>query len=401
MEKKSERSPLKTYILLITYAVLLVMFFIQKNEIFGVVGKILGCLNPFLYGIVIAYILNMPLRFIEEKIFPKLFKKVKKRKPHLEHGCAVALTMLLAVALVTAIVSVFIPQLVGSVVVFIGNIEGYVASLEIFVNGLAERFNLNEQLWQQIQDTGAAFVDNIVVTLQGSLPQILNTTKNVMTSVFGGVFNILMSAIISVYLLYHKEKLVGQVKNLFRAFLPEKITSFLLETGRYANDIFGKFIGGQLTEALILGVLCFIGSSILGIQYALLISVIIAVTNLIPIFGPWIGTAISTFILLMVDPVKALWFVIFILVLQQLENNLIYPKVVGSSIRLSGLWVIFAIIVGGGLFGIGGIFLGIPLCAVVGKLSSDYIGARLKRREQCRAEIPKTDEINDTETSDA
>ena len=187
--------------------------------------------------------------------------------------------------------------------------------------------------------------------------------------------------IISVYLLYHKEKLIRQLKSVIRAFLPDRLTDFIFDTARFTNETFAKFIGGQMAEAFILGVLCFVGMSVLGIPYALMISVIIAISNLIPIFGPWIGAILSAFILLMIDPMKALWFLIFIIVLQQLENNLIYPKVVGSSIGLSGLWVIFAVIVCGGLFGVLGIFLGIPLFAVVSKLGQDYIRRRLKNKE--------------------
>ncbi|MEA4823839.1 MAG: AI-2E family transporter [Clostridiaceae bacterium] len=387
MRNKKPMSPLKMYILLITYTVVLVMLFIQKNEIFGMIGKILGYMRPFFIGIVIAYVLNAPMRALENKVFPKILKKAKKRNPRLERGSAVAVTVLFAVAIVTAIVSVLIPQLADSISVFISNIESYVQSLENFTNSIAERFHLEDAIWQEIESIGTGILDNIVTTIQNSMPEILNTTKDIMTAIASGLFTILMSTIISVYMLYHKEKLMNQLKSVIRAFLPEKATKFIFDTAIFANDTFGKFVGGQITEASILGALCFIGTSILGIQYALLISVIIGITNLIPIFGPWIGTAISAFLLLMIDPVKALWFIIFIVVLQQLENNLIYPKVVGSSIGLSGLWVIFAIIVCGGLFGVAGIFLGIPLFAVLTKLGQDYIKRRLAEKEKRLTEM--------------
>ncbi len=381
VSQKKPMSPLKQYILLITYAVVLVMFFIQKNEIFGMIGRVLGVMRPFFVGILIAYVLNAPMRAIENKILPKLLKKAKKRNPSLERGIAVAMTMIFAVAIVTVIVSVLIPQLLDSVSIFVSNIESYVQSLEAFTNSLAERFHLDDALWTQIEAIGNGILENIVTAIQGSMPQILNTTKNVMTTVANGLFNSLMSTIISVYMLYHKEKLIRQLKSVIRAFLPDRLTDFIFDTARFSNETFAKFIGGQMAEACILGVLCFVGMSVLGIPYALMISVIIAISNLIPIFGPWIGAILSAFILLMIDPMKALWFLIFIIVLQQLENNLIYPKVVGSSIGLSGLWVIFAVIVCGGPFGVLGIFLGIPLFAVVSKLGQDYIRRRLKNKE--------------------
>ena len=218
MSQKKPMSPLKQYILLITYAVVLVMLFIQKNEIFGMIGRVLGVMRPFFVGILIAYVLNAPMRAIENKILPKLLKKAKKRNPSLERGIAVAMTMIFAVAIVTVIVSVLIPQLLDSVSIFVSNIESYVQSLEAFTNSLAERFHLDDALWTQIEAIGNGILENIVTAIQGSMPQILNTTKNVMATVANGLFNTLMSTIISVYMLYHKEKLIRQLKNVDRQF---------------------------------------------------------------------------------------------------------------------------------------------------------------------------------------
>ena len=391
MKPQKPMTPLKQYILLITYAVLLVMFFIQKNEIFGWIGKLFGYMQPFFIGIVIAYVLNMPMRFIEEKIFPWLLKKKKKRSATAERGAAVAVTLLFAVAFVTAIFAVLIPQLVESAAGFVSNIEGYVASLESFTNSIAQRFHLEDALWKQIESIGTKTLDNLVESIQNSAPQILNTTKDIMTAVVNGLFNTLMSTIISVYMLFHKEKLLRQLRKVITAFVPERVTQFLFETASFTNETFSKFVGGQLAETCILGALCFVGSSILRMPYALLISVIVGVSNIVPVFGPWIGTALSALLLLMIDPIKALWFVVFVIVLQQLDNNLIYPKVVGSSIGLSGLWVIFALIVCGGLYGIPGIFLGIPLFAVLSKLGSDYLNDRLERRRAAAEEKPAED----------
>jgi len=395
--KKRGMPPFKMYILLITYAVLLVMVFINKTEIFGAILKFLGYLRPFFIGIVIAYILNNPLRYLEMRIFPKIFRKVKNRSGIVERAVSTGVTVVFAVAIVVTIVSVLIPQLVESASLFVSNIDTYVSTLENFTAGLGDRFHLDDEAWLRAQAIGSGFLDNLATTLQDSMPTILNKTKDIMTAVINGLFNTLMSVIISIYLLFHKEKLLFMLQKILCAFIPEKALKFTFDTSRYANQIFTKFLGGQITEAFILGVLCFIGTSILGIQYSLLVSVIIGITNLIPIFGPWIGTAISTFLLLMIDPVRALWFLIFIIILQQLENNLIYPKIVGSSIGLSGLWVIVAILICGGMFGVAGMFLGIPLFAVLSKLFSGVIDERYEQKLAAREEAEQvTKEESDT-----
>lgn len=384
--KKRGTPPVKMYILLITYAVLLVMVFINKTEILGAIVKFLGYLKPFFIGIIIAYILNNPLRYLEMRIFPRIFRKVKNRSGVMERALSTGVTVVFAVALVVTIVSVLIPQLVESASLFVSNIDTYVKTLETFTNSFADKLHLDDEMWLRAQTIGAGFLDNLATNLQSSMPSILNKTKDVMTAVINGLFNTLMSVIISIYLLFHKEKLIFMLQKILCAFMPEKALKFTFDTSRYANQIFTKFLGGQITEAFILGVLCFIGTSILGIQYSLLVSVIVGITNLIPIFGPWIGTGISTFLLLMIDPVRALWFLIFIIILQQLENNLIYPKVVGSSIGLSGLWVIVAILICGGMFGVAGMFLGIPLFAVISKLLSGFIEARYELKLAAKAE---------------
>jgi len=393
MSPKRSPSSLRTYILLITYAIVLVMAFINIKAIFSWVGSLLSILKPFLFALIIAYLLSIPLRFLESKVYPRLFKKMKNRKPVMERGLSVLLVILFMLAIISGIFSILIPQLTESIMTFVSNIEGYINTLDVLVSSLVERFNLDDELWKRVETIGRNTLNQIIDTVENSIPTIVNATKNLTTGLFSALFNFFMGIIISSYMLFHKETLIRQLKSVLRAFIPAHPLSHILEIGSYTNETLNRFIGGQVTEAFILGCLCFIGTSLLGIQYALLVSVIIALSNLIPIFGPWIGAGIAGFILLMVDPVKALWFIIFIVVLQQLENNLIYPKVVGSSIGLSGLWVIFAITVGGGLFGIMGIFLGIPFFAVVYKFGQDFIRKRLRQREGLP--VPSDDEEED------
>ena len=382
MNSKKPMSPFKMYILLITYAVVLTVVLIQRNEILGWIGKFLGFLKPFFIGLIAAYILNIPMRTIENRILPWCAKKlkVKKHSPTRARGIAVAVTMVFVAALLTAIFSVLLPQLVNSIVTFAGNFNSYVASLESMTNRLAERLHLQDELWSQIETISTGLLSNIQNWLQNSVPVILNASRDIIQGIADTLLTTILSTVIAIHMLYHKEKLLKNLRRIIDLFLPQRVTGFLYDTGKLANETFSGFVGGELTETCIVSILCFIGTSIMRVPYALLISVTIGVTNLVPIFGPWVGAIICSLILLMIDPGKVLLFAIFIVVLQQLEGHVLYPRVVGSSVGLSALWVLFVLVVCRGLFGIMGIFIGIPLCAVLIKLADDYLKGREARR---------------------
>ena len=261
------------------------------------------------------------------------------------------------------------------------NIEGYINSLFEFTDKTLSFFNLDISFFDRFEDVWHSWLTEGIDYLKNSLPTIFTYTKDFTTGLVGGIVNTFVGIIICIYLLSTKEKLLRQAKKLLFAFLPKKKAEYVCKIAETANDTFAKFISGQLIEAFIIGILCFIGMSVLGLPYALLISVIVGVTNMIPVVGPFIGAIPSGFIILMINPLQCLWFVIFIIVLQQIEANLIYPHVVGNSVGLSGLWVMFAIFVGGGLFGFLGIFLGVPGFAVIYRFASDYINSRLKKKE--------------------
>ena len=205
---------------------------------------------------------------------------------------------------------------------------------------------------------------------------VVNTTINITTSILGALVNVLLALVFSVYMLAQKEKLVAQGKRLLLAALPEKAGERTMHILKLTNGAFSSFVTGQVTEAFILGTLCCLGMLILRLPYALPVSVIISFTSLIPIFGAWIGAATGAFLIVFVSPVKALTFLIFLLILQQVEGNLIYPKVVGKSVGLPGLWVLAAVTVGGGAFGVLGMLLGVPVCSVIYALLQDYLRAQ-------------------------
>ena len=360
MEFKNNK--IKDYIFLSTYIILLIFFFINIKDIMNFLYKFLGILKPFIWGIAIAFILNIPVKLIEKNLGNSKFFKGMKR------SFSITLTFLFFILAITLFILFVIPQLLSSISTLMNSIPEYLSQFEKFLEVNAIN-NSQSQVMMQ----------NIINELLNMWKEILKVTSQIVVTSLGylldftlgityGVINFFLSLILAIYMLASKEILISQLKLIIYAFVSKNKADRIIELGKMCNEMFSKFILGQCTEALVIGVLCFIGMIILKMPYALLISVVIGVTALIPVFGAFLGTIPSAFIMLIIDPIKALWFIIFIIVLQQLEGNLIYPRVVGSSIGLSALWVMFAMIVGGSLFGIIGMLIGIPIFGVVFKI---------------------------------
>lgn len=360
MEFKNNK--IKDYIFLSTYIILLIFFFINIKDIMNFLYKFLGIIKPFIWGIAIAFILNIPVKLIEKNLGNSKFFKGMKR------SFSITLTFLFFILAITLFILFVIPQLLSSISTLMNSIPEYLSQFEKFLEVNAIN-NSQSQVMMQ----------NIINELLNMWKEILKVTSQIVGTSLGylldftlgityGVINFFLALILAIYMLASKEILISQLKLIIYAFVSKNKADRIIELGKMCNEMFSKFILGQCTEALVIGVLCFIGMIILKMPYALLISVVIGVTALIPVFGAFLGTIPSAFIILIMDPIKALWFIIFIIVLQQLEGNLIYPRVVGSSIGLSALWVMFAMIVGGSLFGIIGMLIGIPIFGVVFKI---------------------------------
>lgn len=360
MEFKNNK--IKDYIFLSTYIILLIFFFINIKDIMNFLYKFLGILKPFIWGIAIAFILNIPVKLIEKNLGNGKFFKGMKR------SVSITLTFLFFILAITLFILFVIPQLLSSISTLMNSIPEYLSQFEKFLEVNAIN-NSQSQVMMQ----------NIINELLNMWKEILKVTSQIVGTSLGylldftlgityGVINFFLALILAIYMLASKEILISQLKLIIYAFVSKNKADRIIELGKMCNEMFSKFILGQCTEALVIGILCFIGMIILKMPYALLISVVIGVTALIPVFGAFLGTIPSAFIILIIDPIKAIWFIIFIIVLQQLEGNLIYPRVVGSSIGLSALWVMFAMIVGGSLFGIIGMLIGIPIFGVLFKI---------------------------------
>ena len=355
-----EKLKIKNIIFIITYAIVLFIALSHYTEVSGAIGKLFRVIVPFIYGIAISFVLNIPFQFYKEKVFSKMTYKGRKLGKWSD-PLALLSTYVSVFVAVFLIVWFLIPQLGSSVNQLVQNIPFYLVSVQNIINDLIERYSLDSLLgtqfastWTNIMQQAAAMLSNM---LQGVFGYILGITNK--------IFNLLIGFIISIYMLSSKESLINQTRRGLQAFLPDKWMDRFMKVARLINHTFGGFIKGTLIDSTLMGVLCFIGLSVLGIPYALLVGVIQGTLNIIPAFGPVIGACISAFIIFMDTPSKAIVFLIFILVLQQIDGNFIQPRIVGGAIGLPGLWVIFAVVVGSSLFGIVGLVIGVPTAAVV------------------------------------
>ena len=323
----------------------------------ALLGKLLGAAMPLFIGCAIAYILNILMTAYERSFFPNSPKAAKVRRPLCLVGALFTL-----IAILVLVVWLIAPQL-GSCFRLIA------AELPGFMNTVLAKV----EAWGIFSEDTIAMLESIdwqswVGRIVSGLGDVVTVVASAVTSVFSAIVSGLLALIFAIYLLLSKETLCAQCRRLMHRYLRDGWCGKIDHVLDVADDCFHKYIVGQCTEAVVLGLLCVLGMSILRLPYAAMSGALIAVTALIPVAGAWIGAGVGAFLILMVDPFKALIFLIFILILQQLENNLIYPKIVGSSIGLPGIWVLAAITVGGGVLGVGGMLLGVPLTAVVYRL---------------------------------
>ena len=367
----------KEYWGIVTYVVVLVYAIFNFSNLISGVKGIIGIISPFIVGIAIAFVLNLVMKIFEEKIFNFLSDKKYKKYLKFKRPLSVFFTFITVFLVILSLISFIIPQLIDSISKLTNAVPSYMKSFEIFISKYVTHTEILNTVWNNFLSAWKEVIQFTGQVLASSLTSVVNITVG-FTS---GLFNFILSIIFSIYMLLNKEDLQLGMKKVLYSFIRKSFADRVILLGKISNEVFSSYIGGQFIEAIIIGVLCFIGMIILRMPYALLISVLIAVTALIPIFGAFIGTIPSAFIILIIDPMKAIWFVIFIIVLQQVEGNLIYPKVVGGSIGLPPIWVMLAMIIGGNAFGFIGILLGIPIFSVVYKVFKEIVDKRLKKLE--------------------
>lgn len=372
MEKLTKKEIVKIVIIAI------VLYCVLQN--LGIISKIINegfnIIYPFVFGAFLAFILNLPMSFYERKLFKPKKVKGKIVENKFKRPISILLASITVIVILTVIIALVIPELINAIKLLIVNIPEYIQTVEKFLVNLGEEYPELSDVIQRIK-IDEEKLQSSLIELTGNL---MTFSVNTIKGLFNGIINAFIAIIFAVYILANKEKLKLQIKKLYYAYLEKDKAESFIKTSRLSKQTFKNFVAGQVTEAVILGTLCGIGMAILGIPYAITIGVLVAFTALIPIVGAFVGGFIGALLIASISPTKALIFIIYLVILQQIEGNLIYPKVVGKSTGLPGMWVLFAIIVGGGLFGITGMLLGVPTISVIYTMVQENVNERIKEK---------------------
>lgn len=369
MKEKSR----KDIILIITYVALIIFALVNFEKIFAVLGYIVDILFPFILGVIFAFILNVINNFYERKVFGKV--KNNKFWNKAKRPISITLSVVSVFVIVILVINLLIPQLEESVTLFINTLPGYKEDIV----GVLNKFNVDNNTIEVVSDYLDNFGKVITDYIKDNSGDVITITTEVVSSVVNIVSKGIISIVFAIYILAQKENLKRQINKIMKAYLKPRTIEKIQTIAVLGNKTFTNFVTGQGLEALIFATLCFIGMLIFGIPYALPISVLLGFTALIPIFGAIIGTVLGAILIFMVSPIKAIIFIIFILVIQQIENNFIYPKVVGKSVGLPGMWVLLSVTVGGSIGGLVGLIIATPLCSLLYALVSQIVNDKLKK----------------------
>ena len=390
----------KSIMSLIAFAGVVVLLLTRLELIAAVFKDIFAVLTPFLVGFIIAYVLNIPYIFFMNRAFKFMDKPPEEQNGKIDEFFAKLrkpLSLIMSYAILFAVVifllSIMVPQITNSIQGVIDNFGVYYTSFQAWVFKIAAKFGFEYEFMSDVfadinsfiaQYTGGGSADGSNVIGQDTIfsgitdylfPHIFDFTKNLYNVVYNG----LLSVIVSIYYLANKETLMNQIKKITYSVVPQKYLGKVLRIVDLCNNKVGKFLYGKIIDSTIIGLLCFISMKICNIEYAVLLSVIVGITNIIPFFGPIIGAVPGVVLLVMIDPIQALVFGIIIIILQQLDGNFIGPKILGNQLGISGFWIMFSVLVGGGLFGFMGLLLSVPIFAVIYLLLGEKVNDRLVR----------------------
>ncbi len=360
--------------------------FFKDSTFLGVLGNVLKVLTPVVDGLVLAYLLNPILNFFERRVSTPLFEKFArdpsayKTKRHLR-SCSVSLTIVTTVFVVYVLFRMVIPQLAESIGSVIRNFPSYVSNFTKWIQNVFRDNPEIEKLLVNIVKNFSTSIDELFTEqILPGFNSVVSFLSFSVAKIFMFTWNLLIGLIISIYIMANRELFKAQVKKVIYAFYNDRTAAAIFREVNFIHRTFSDFIVGKVVDSVIVGLLCYLATSIMGTPYAILVSVLVGVTNIIPFFGPFIGAIPSAILILMVNPAQCLYFLIMILILQQLDGNVIGPKILGDSTGISSFWVIFAITVGGGLFGVPGMFIGVPVFAVLYAEFRRRVNKRLKKK---------------------
>lgn len=393
-----DKENIKKIVGIVSFAILL-NWGLKNTEFIGkLVGLAIGLVLPFLIGASLAFIINVPMRFLERKLFDEPYAKRKKmpqqkknipeRPPiwwRMKRPLSLILSLILVIGVIFVGMFLIVPEIADSFSTIAVSIKQFPDQLHRWSLQLMDYMPQIavwlEQLDQNMDIDWQKTIMEAISFLQNGAGNVLSTTFNVAASIFSGIVTGFLAIVFSFYLLLNKEKLGGQIKQILYAYMKDEHADYIVRVGRMANKTFSSFLSGQCIEAVILGSLFFVAMTIFRFPYALMISVLIAFTALIPVFGAFIGCIVGAFLILLLNPIQAIWFVVLFLVLQQFEGNVIYPKVVGGSVGLPAMWVLVAVTLGGSTMGVVGMLVNIPLFSVLYSLFREAVKNRLKQKQ--------------------
>ena len=373
----------KKYTTIAIYATIVIAFSIIFQNLIHKIETVntkldflVSTLQPFIIGFIIAYLLNFIMVFIEKKVLS--FKKLNNLSNKNKRCISIISTYLITLFSLYLFGMFVLPQVVESIKGLVNDIPTYISNFSNILQDINKHMNftIDESSFNFIIEKWNEFVNYTINLLSSMLPVIGDTVKNI----FSSLWNIILGIIISIYMLIDKEKLCGLIKKITYAVFSKEWTSRLITLTRRTNDTFGKFIIGKIIDSTIIGILTFIILSIFDIPYTILISVIIGITNIIPFFGPFFGAIPSFVIIMFVSFPKAIWFLVIILIIQQLDGNIIGPKILGDSIGISAFWILFSLLIAGKVLGLTGMIIGVPLFAVIYSVIKEIVESNLKKK---------------------
>ena len=369
----------------ITISILLLAVVLNFSSFMAVVKTVFEAFSPVISGAVFAYLLNPLMNFLDKRLYPALLRrKMPERKAYkLSRVASLIFALLFALVLLYEFFSMLLPQLVESITGIINNLSTYYADAEKFVLGfLADNPDLSAQA-DKLMEQFYQFLEGwFNPDLLSNINSIFASVTSSVLSVVRTLLNLLIGVVAAVYILWSRDRFLAQAKKIAVATMSQERADRFFDLGRRIHKVFSGFIIGKLVDSLIIGVLCYIGALILRFPYPALVATVVGVTNVIPFFGPFIGAIPCAFLILLVDPLKCLYFVIFVFGLQQLDGNVIGPRILGDTIGISGFWVLVSITVAGSLFGFAGMLLGVPVFAVLYMLLSETVADRLRRKKR-------------------
>ncbi|MDR1952910.1 MAG: AI-2E family transporter [Clostridiales Family XIII bacterium] len=370
------KATVKKILFLIAAAMFFLWIVLNFGTAIDVTGYIIGLFMPFFIGCCMAFILNVLMKFIENRAFGRITGG--KIWSALRRPVSLLLTLILVLGILVFVSAMIIPTLRDTVATLMENAPGYLASLGQWASEYASRLGIEDVVKDvfNFRLDGDDVVERIWSFLTGAGSLVAKNAAGVVAGVFSGMTNFILGLIFAIYILLTKERLGAQFTRLISVYLPRKHGTRILDVATLSRGVFERFVAGQCLEAVIIGTLAGLGSIAINSSFALMLGVVIGFSALIPVVGAIAGTMVGAFLLLMESPWQALAFIVFIIILQQLDNHIIYPKIIGKSIGLPGMWVLFAVLVGGSINGIMGIIIGVPLCSVLYSLLCRDVRAR-------------------------